>query len=143
MGLTNRKGSTVGFRSSALKGGISGPAIIPGKSAESRMIRLVAGLRKRFGHAKKGGPVVGRSRSDYCAVGSTRGPPGGCSGDRSRPQTNQIGEFQRQSATIAQVKNKAWARESDRSFHLAKLRRRKVDAFTGADRRTWMRRSKL
>src|SRR5258708_32136447 len=28
-------------RSSALKGGSSGPAIIPGKSADSRMIRLV------------------------------------------------------------------------------------------------------
>src|SRR5437867_3086256 len=31
-------------RASALKGGSSGPVIVPGKSAESRMIHLVSGL---------------------------------------------------------------------------------------------------
>ena len=31
-------------RDAALKGGVNGPVIVPGKSAESRMIHLVAGL---------------------------------------------------------------------------------------------------
>lgn len=31
-------------KSSALKGGVSGPVIIPGKSAESKMVRMVSGL---------------------------------------------------------------------------------------------------
>src|ERR1041384_8665216 len=32
------------LKASALRGGASGPALIPGKSAESRVIHLVAGL---------------------------------------------------------------------------------------------------
>jgi len=39
---------------SALKGGSSGPAIIPGKSAESRVIHLVSGLEKNLVMPKKG-----------------------------------------------------------------------------------------
>ena len=38
----------------ALKGGVSGPAIIPGNSKESRIIRLVAGLEKDLVMPKKG-----------------------------------------------------------------------------------------
>jgi hypothetical protein len=41
-------------KSSALRGGASGPALIPGKSAESRVIRLVAGLEKGLVMPKKG-----------------------------------------------------------------------------------------
>ena len=41
-------------KSAALKGGSSGPAIVPGHSAESRMIQLVAGLEKNLVMPKKG-----------------------------------------------------------------------------------------
>ena len=41
-------------KSAALKGGTSGPAIVPGHSAESRMIQLVAGLEKNLVMPKKG-----------------------------------------------------------------------------------------
>src|SRR5438552_1599384 len=41
-------------KSSALKGGSSGPAVIPGNSAESRMIHLVAGLERGLVMPKKG-----------------------------------------------------------------------------------------
>src|SRR5205085_8352119 len=41
-------------QASALKGGSSGPAIIPGKSAESRVIHLVSGLEKDLIMPKKG-----------------------------------------------------------------------------------------
>src|SRR5690349_23734859 len=42
------------LKSSALRGGASGPVLIPGKSAESRVIRLVAGLEKGLVMPKKG-----------------------------------------------------------------------------------------
>src|SRR6476660_9159454 len=41
-------------KASALKGGSSGPAIVPGKSTESRMIRLVAGMEKNLVMPKRG-----------------------------------------------------------------------------------------
>src|SRR3989442_7756817 len=42
------------MKSVALKGGLSGPAIVTGKSAESRMIHLVAGLGNDPGKAQPG-----------------------------------------------------------------------------------------
>ncbi len=42
------------MKAAALKGGTSGPAIVPGRSTESRMIRLVAGLEKDLVMPKKG-----------------------------------------------------------------------------------------
>ena len=42
------------LKTDALKGGKSGPAILPGHSAESRMIQLVAGLEKNLNHAAFG-----------------------------------------------------------------------------------------
>ncbi len=41
-------------KSGALRGGSTGPAIVPGKSADSRMIQLVAGLEKNLVMPKKG-----------------------------------------------------------------------------------------
>lgn len=45
-------------KSAALKGGTSGPAMIPGSSAESRMIHLVSGLDKNLVMPKKGGRLT-------------------------------------------------------------------------------------
>ena len=42
--LTQMSGLRLDDKASALKGGNSGPVLVPGKSAESRLIRLVAGL---------------------------------------------------------------------------------------------------
>lgn len=44
-------------KAAALRGGLSGPAILPGKSAESRMIHLVAGLEKGLVMPQKGEPL--------------------------------------------------------------------------------------
>src|SRR5207249_1880789 len=41
-------------KSAALKGGVSGLAIVPGQSAASRMVHLVAGLEKNLVMPKKG-----------------------------------------------------------------------------------------
>src|SRR5207249_8961516 len=41
-------------KAAALRGSTSGPAIVPGHSAESRMIRLVAGLENNLVMPKKG-----------------------------------------------------------------------------------------
>src|SRR5262249_51361234 len=46
---TQESGLRLDTRKSAFKGADSGPVIVPGKSAESRLIQMVAGLDKKVG----------------------------------------------------------------------------------------------
>ena len=79
VGCHNAKLQSGGFRldnrAGALAGGYSGIALLPGRSAESRLIRLVAGLEKDV-IMPMGGSRLPPNRSACFAPGSTRVRPG-------------------------------------------------------------------
>ena len=52
---TQMSGLRLDDRGAALKGGAAGPVIVPGKSAESKLIRMVAGLEDKKAAARSQG----------------------------------------------------------------------------------------
>jgi len=128
-------------RSSALKGGTSGPAIVPGKSAESRMIHLVAGLEKDLVMPKKG------ARLSAEEIGLLRGWidqgvswPDAVATAAVADKSDWWSFKPARRAELPQVKNKTWARNPIDLFILAKLEAEKLTPSPEADRRTLMRR---
>ncbi|MBI4325705.1 MAG: PSD1 domain-containing protein [Chloroflexi bacterium] len=126
----------------ALRGGSSGPAIVPGHSAESRMIHLVAGLEKGLAMPKKGPLLTPEQigllrawidqgapwpdelahsappdKADWWAFKPAVRPPAPQIGNRSSPLANPIDSF----------------------IH-AKLAERRLAPSREADRRTLIRR---
>ena len=128
-------------KSSALKGGTSGPAIIPGKSAESRMIHLVAGLEKNLVMPKKGERLtteeIGLLRA-WIDQGAT------WPDEAAQPKTNDKADWwsfkPASRPSLPSVKNKKWARNEIDLFILAKLKEQKLSPSPEADRRTLIRR---
>lgn len=128
-------------KSAALRGGESGPVILAGKSAESRLIQLVAGLEKNLVMPKKGerlspeqigllrawidqgaswpdAPAVAKpdDKSDWWSFKPAARPP------------------------LSRVKNQKWARNPVDLFILAKLEAEGLSPSPEADRRTLIRR---
>ena len=101
-------------KDAALKGGKAGADILPGKSAESRLIRLVAGLDRSS--CRRWAPTSPRQRSAFCAPGSTRA----WSGPHGAPHWS-FQKIQRPAAPA--VRNRAWARNPIDNFILARLER--------------------
>ncbi len=128
-------------KSAALKGGTSGPAIVPGKSAESRMIHLVAGLEKNLVMPKRGVRLtpeqIGLLRAwiDQGALwpdeAATAKPTDKSDWWSFKPASRPA---------LPKVKNKKWARNPIDLFILAKLEAEKLSPSPEADRRTLIRR---
>jgi len=127
-------------KAAALKGGVSGPAIIPGKSEESRMIHLVAGLEKNLVMPKKGGRLtaeqIGLLRAWIDQGASWPDETAARPADKSdwwsfKPATHP---------PLPKVKNQKWIRNPIDLFILAKLEREKIPPSPEADRRTLIRR---
>ena len=128
-------------RASALKGGTSGPAIIPGDSAGSRMIHLVAGLDKDLVMPTKGARLSpdqiqllrawidqGVQWPDEVAVPNP---------------TDKSDWWSFKTATrpaVPKINNANWARNDIDLFILAKLQQEKLKPSPEADRRTLIRR---
>jgi hypothetical protein len=122
-------------KDAALKGGASGIDIRPGKSAESRLIRLVAGLEK------KAMPPVG-ARLTVEEVGLLRawidqGPEWA-----ARASTHWSFQKIRRPA-VPVVRNKPWARNPIDNFILSRLESEKIAPSSEAGKLTLLRRVSL
>ncbi|MDQ6632165.1 MAG: DUF1553 domain-containing protein [Verrucomicrobiota bacterium] len=128
-------------KSTALKGGSSGPAIIPEKSAESRLIHLVAGLEKNLIMPKKGERLTAEQ------IGLLRAwidQGANWPEEVAQPKTKDKADWWSfKPATrpgLPKVQNKKWARNEIDLFILAKLEEQKLSPSPEADRRALIRR---
>jgi mono/diheme cytochrome c family protein len=125
----------------ALKGGYSGAAILPGKSAQSALVHRIAGA--------KGVPVMppaGR-RLTAAEVGVIRAWidqgaqfPLTAVSKAERPRIRHWAFEPIATPAVPAVKNAAWVRSPIDAFVLAKLESKKIEPSSEADRRTLLRR---
>lgn len=142
--VTQMSGLRLDDRTSALKGGASGAVILPGKSAESRLIRLVAGLEGKTvmppaGARLSAGQVATlRAWIDQGAVwpDAARAEP-----VKARPAHWSFRPISRPDPP--RTRNEAWARNAIDRFVLERLEREGAEASPEADRRTLIRRVSL
>ena len=125
----------------AAKGGLSGPAFKPGKSAESLVVRLVAGVQPDLVMPLKGERLspaeVGLMRAwiDQGAIWPEGLDPKGYAAQpvhwAYRPLAKTV---------LPQVKRSSWIRTPIDRFVLAKLQEKKLQPSPTADKRTLLRR---
>ena len=121
-------------KEAALKGGKAGVDILPGKSAESRLIRLVAGLDQKFmppmgAHLTAAEVGVLRAWIDQGLEWSARAPHW---------------SFQKiQRPVVPTVRNRTWGRNAVDSFILARLEREGITPAPEAPKATLLRRVSL
>lgn len=145
-------------RKDALAGGYSGPVILPGKSAESRLIRLVAGLEEGLvmpmGGERLTSQEVGLLRAwiDQGAIwqGAIRQgavlsqPADSPVKKKAQPKRHPHWAFNSPRRTpLPRVKNHAWVRNPIDPFVLARLEAEGIAPSPEADRRTLLRRVSL
>jgi Protein of unknown function (DUF1549)/Protein of unknown function (DUF1553)/Planctomycete cytochrome C len=128
----------------ALKGTDHGPVIVPGKSAESRMIHLVAGLDSNMVMPQKGDRLsaqeVGLLRA-WIDQGA-KWPDG--LDPKSYTEKKSHWAFKAPvKAAIPSVKDKKWVRNPIDAFVLARLEKEKLHPSPEADRVTLIRRLSL
>jgi Protein of unknown function (DUF1553)/Protein of unknown function (DUF1549)/Planctomycete cytochrome C len=126
-----------------LKGGKSGPVVIPGKPEESVLIQAV-----RRTHARLKMPPTGPLAAadvDALIEWVRRGVPWGETAAQNAPAGQlRFWAFQRVNKPIVpEVKKKAWVRTPVDAFVLARLESKGMDPVKAADRRTWLRRVTL
>ncbi len=129
-------------KSGALRGGTSGPAIVPGKSAESRMIHLVAGLEKGLIMPQKGERLtpaeIGLLRA-WIDQGANW--PDGLNPIAKADDKAKHWAFQPATrAPVPVVKHEQWVRNSIDRFILARLEQEKLSPSPEAERGTLIRR---
>ena len=142
----------------AERGGYSGPAIVPGNSAESRLIRLVAGLEKDIVMPPLGDRLtsaeIGILRA-WIDRGAQRPPPSKAKAASSKSQAEAEEAVQRPPESIhwsfqplrrppvPNVQDGSWARNAIDNFVLARLEAGGIEPSPEADRRTLIRRVSL
>ncbi|HEX2522620.1 MAG TPA: DUF1549 domain-containing protein, partial [Terriglobia bacterium] len=125
----------------ATKGGLSGPAYKPGNSAESLVIRSVAGLQPDLVMPLKGERLspaeVGLMRAwiDQGAVWPDGLDPKGYSAQPVHWAYRPLAK-----TALPQVKRSSWVRTPIDRFVLAKLQEKKLQPSPAADKRTILRR---
>jgi hypothetical protein len=128
----------------ALKGGESGPAIIPGKSAESRMVQLVSGMNPDLVMPQKGERLapeqIGLLRA-WIDQGANW-PDGVDKVGYTDPKDHWAFKSPVRPREPV-VRNKAWARNAIDKFILAKLETESLAPSPEADRATLIRRLSL
>jgi len=128
-------------KSAALKGGESGQVIIAGKSAESRLIRLVAGLEKNLVMPKKGERLtpqqLGLLRA-WIDQGAIWPESTAVAADTDKSDWWSFKPATRPS--LPKIKNQKWPRNPVDRFILAKLEAEGMSPSLEADRRTLIRR---
>jgi len=125
----------------ALKGGTSGPAIVPGKSDGSRMIHLVAGLEKDLVMPKKGARLTSEQIGLLRAWIDQGAQWPDQAGQPKGSEKSDWWSFKPATLTAPpQPRAKTWARNSVDLFVLDKLEREKLSPAPEAGRRTLIRR---
>ncbi|MEO7297757.1 MAG: PSD1 and planctomycete cytochrome C domain-containing protein [Verrucomicrobiota bacterium] len=132
-------------KSSALKGGESGLAIVPGKSAESLMIQAVAHVRDDLKMPKKGDPLsseqIGLLRA-WIDQGANWPESASVASEGKNPKDHWAFKSPVRSKLPA-TKNKTWSRNTIDNFVLAKLESEKLSPSPPADKITLLRRLSL
>ncbi|MBI3852020.1 MAG: PSD1 domain-containing protein [Verrucomicrobia bacterium] len=127
----------------ALKGGEHGPVIVPGKSEESRMIHLVAGLEKDLVMPQKGDRLTAEQIGLLRAwIDQGASWPDGLDAKGADKRNHWAFKAPVRPA-IPAVKNKKWVRNAIDNFVLARLEKEKLKPSPEADRITLIRRLSL
>jgi len=132
-------------RAIALKGGENGPVIVPGKSAASRMIHLVAGLEpdSLMPPSGKGGPLTSE-QIGLLRAWIDQGADWPETGDSPEAKKRNHWAFKAPvRPAVPQVSNKKWPRNPIDNFVLARLEKDKLKPSPEADRITLIRRLSL
>ena len=135
-------------RAAALKGGFSGAAIEPGKSAESSLIHMLVGVPGRplmpMGGGKLSDEQIGLLRA-WIDQGAVWAEPTGAErgATESRPKHPHWAFNAPQRPALPKVKNKAWVENPIDAFVLAKLEAEGVEPSPEVNRRTLARRVSL
>jgi hypothetical protein len=141
-GPTKRKGELrLDDGPHALKGGASGPVIVPGKSASSRLVRLVAGLERDKRMPPKGAPLtaaeVGKLRA-WIDQGAHWPKDASLAGGDKHWSFQPI-----RRPALPKVKNTRWPRNEIDHFILARLEADGISPSPEADRAALLRRLSL
>jgi len=139
-------------REDALRGGNSGPVIVPGKSSASRLIRLVAGLEKGLVMPPAGNRLSAqevellRAWIDQGAIWPVEKHENAIAGERGKAEADVPKHWSFQPIKrpeIPAVRNRNWPRNPIDNFILARLEAESVDASPEAGRATLLRRLHL
>ena len=138
-------------REAALAGGYSGPVILPGNSADSKLIHLVAGVREDLVM-----PLVGerltpeqvellRAWIDQGAEWLEQAEAASqvAKSEKPRPESKHWAFIAPQRPPIPPVRNSSWVRNPIDAFVLAKLDAEGIEPSPEADRATLIRRVSL
>ena len=130
----------------ALKGGYSGPVIVPGDSAASKLVHLVAGTVEGKTMPPAGEPLtaseIGLLRA-WIDQGAEWPSSGGASDGSDAPWPSHWAFRPVKSRTPPEVKDSAWTRNPIDNFVLAKLESESVEPSHEATRETLVRRLSL
>ena len=135
----------------AMAGGYSGPVILPGKSAASKLIHLVAGLQEDLVMPMAGERLtaeqIGLLRA-WIDQGAAWAEPTASSakddaGERARPQHPHWAFNPPEKPPLPAVKNRTWVQNPIDAFVLAKLEVEGIEPSPEADRVTLIRRAHL
>ena len=133
-----KNGLRLDSKAEALKGGDSGPAIIPGKSAESRLIHYVAGLDPDTFMPPKGERLsaeqIGLLRAwiEQGAVWPDAAGSEQPAAANAQVSTNRHWAYLKPvRPELPSVKNSSWARNAIDHFVLARLEKERLGSVTG------------
>ncbi len=141
-------------RAAILKGGSSGPAIVPGKPDESLLVQAVAHSHDELKMPPKGklsAPDVAALRR-WVEMGAPWGDPPASAPSAAAAITVKTASDSGaghwafaplRPATVPTVKNRAWVRSPVDAFVLARLEREGIAPSVPADKRTLIRRATL
>lgn len=128
-------------KSFAMKGGDSGPAILPGRSADSRLIHLVAGLEKGLVMPRKGERLPNEQIGILRAwIDQGAAWPDGLNLSDGSDKADLWTFKPATKPTPPAVRNEGWVRNPVDHFILAKLEQENLSPSPEADRRTLIRR---
>ncbi|MEW6159712.1 MAG: DUF1553 domain-containing protein [Verrucomicrobiota bacterium] len=129
------------IKSAAFKGGELGQDIIPGKSAQSRLIHLVAGLVEDMRMPPKGDPLTTEQIALLRAwIDQGAHWPDGIDRTKLKDKRDHWAFQPAARPALPEVKNKSWVRNPIDQFILARLEKEGLAPSHEADRRTLLRR---
>ena len=125
-----------------LRGGKSGPVVMPGKPEESVLIQAVQRTHARLKMPPTA--ALAASEVDVLVEWVKRGVPWGETLANTVPAGPRFWAFQKVTEpAVPQVKNKAWVKTPVDAFVLAQLESKGIAPAKPADRGTWLRRVTL
>ena len=139
-------------RAHAIQGGYSGPAIIPGNSADSKVIRMVAGLEKDVVMPPAGEKLTAKQIGllrDWIDQGAdwpteqAEAPADKPGGTATESKTTHWSFQPVERPAPPAAKNHDWAKSPMDRFVLARLEKEGIEPSPLADRRTLLRRVSL